>query len=72
VYKKKFDISLKDVTGDIFEDRKKTMTLLQGNSLNEINHAGIGRSGDFKNEVQWRLLLRNDEVNLSTFHGDRR
>jgi hypothetical protein len=65
-YRFKFDDNVKDITGEIADDRGKAMKLLQGVSSSEINSVGMGRSADLRNEVSWRLLLRNDDVELSS------
>ena len=60
-YRSKFDAQVLDVTGDVFEDhRKSTLSLLKDRSSTEINIAGINRAGDLKNEITWRLMLRNN------------
>jgi len=68
-YRSKFDQHIHDVSGDMFEDRKRTLTLLKDVSSTDINLVGLNRSADLKSEVTWRLLLRNDEARVSTYHG---
>ncbi len=57
-YKVKYDENSLPVSGDYIDDPRKTVKLLQSTPSSKLTIPG--RAADFKSEVQWRLLLRND------------
>lgn len=44
-------------TGDIIDNSKKYVKLLKGTSKDQLTIPG--RAADFKDEIQWRMQLRN-------------